>query len=448
MARDGVVGTVTSMREHKQVAGPRHDGGGIVLESDVVMPEPTAEFRRALGWSATAARSLGELRAVEEALKDVYATRAVAEARRQEELAAGGVVGDNDVRTGEAQPLVLAATGLDAIGESDWTRAYEAPLQRSRTRRRYEKRVRKALAKARRALRARLAAGTYPDERDGEAAEGKKARRDAMRVHEYRSGSVYAYPSVKVLGKGRRPMRVGQLRAVQAPAVDSLPTARVEVRGEPREIKLDTGAQYSVAGESWRSLVERLNVLPPVDYVEGFTGTVSRVLGVWRFRFGTQYEQAVVVDALVVEGATTEFLLGEDWMLQNGVKIDFTACEMKWFCGDEKKIVAFSCSSDEQHGENAMKVRMVRAAKVTANTCRRVELAVAAPEGTTGLFMSARRVEPHLLLAPTLTTSKTTSTRATWAPTRNDMEVLEVAGALGRDSVKTWLQGLGINKGL
>ncbi|ETL39625.1 hypothetical protein L916_09057, partial [Phytophthora nicotianae] len=147
------------------------------------------------------------------------------------------------------------------------------------------------------------------------------------------------------------------------------------------------------------------------------------------------YEQAVVVDALVVEGATTEFLLGEDWMLQNGVKIDFTACEMKWFCGDEKKIVAFSCSSDEQHGENAMKVRMVRAAKVTANTCRRVELAVAAPEGTTGLFMPARR-------------SKTTSTRATWAPTRNDMEVLEVAGALGRDSVKTWLQGLGINKGL
>ncbi|ETL39623.1 hypothetical protein L916_09059 [Phytophthora nicotianae] len=127
------------------------------------MPEPTAEFRRALGWSATAARSLGELRAVEEALKDVYATRAVAEARRQEELAAGGVVGDNDVRTGEAQPLVLAATGLDAIGESDWTRAYEAPLQQSRTRRRYEKRVRKALAKARRALRARLAAGTYPD---------------------------------------------------------------------------------------------------------------------------------------------------------------------------------------------------------------------------------------------------------------------------------------------
>ncbi|ETO74927.1 hypothetical protein F444_09413 [Phytophthora nicotianae P1976] len=108
----------------------RHDGGGIVLESDVVMPESTAEFLRALGWSATAARLLGELRAVEEALKVGYVALAVAEARRQEELDAGGVVGGNDVRTGVAQQLVLAAAGLDAIGESDWTRAHESPLQR------------------------------------------------------------------------------------------------------------------------------------------------------------------------------------------------------------------------------------------------------------------------------------------------------------------------------
>ncbi|ETN08497.1 hypothetical protein PPTG_23026 [Phytophthora nicotianae INRA-310] len=375
----------------------RHDGGGIVLESDVVMPEPTAEFLRALGWSATAARLLGELRAVDEALKVGYAALAVAEARRQEVLAAGGVVGCNDVRIGVAQQLVLAAAGLDAIGESDWTRAHETPLQRSRDLRcAYGRRT----LITRCALRAQLATATHPggayfefDESRGSgpsAARGlsrgeSEARRDAMRVYQYRSGSVYAHPSVKVLSKGRRPMRVGQLRAVQVPAVVALPTARVEVGGEPREIKLDTGAQYSVAGESWRSLVERLNVLPPVDYVEGFTGAVSKVRGVWRFRFRTQYEQAVV-DALVVEGATTEFLLGEDWMLQNGVKIDFTACEMKWFCCDEKRIVPFSCSSDG-HDETATKVRMVRATKGMANTCRRVELAVAAPEGTTGLLM-------------------------------------------------------------
>ncbi|KAE9261053.1 hypothetical protein PR003_g34093, partial [Phytophthora rubi] len=41
-----------------------------------------------------------------------------------------------------------------------------------------------------------------------------------------------------------------------------------------RRIKLDTGAQFSVAGEEWQALGERQDVLPPVDYVEGFTGAV------------------------------------------------------------------------------------------------------------------------------------------------------------------------------
>ncbi|KAG6608941.1 RNA-dependent DNA polymerase [Phytophthora cinnamomi] len=75
---------------------------------------------------------------------------------------------------------------------------------------------------------------------------------------------------------------------------------------------------------------------PPVDYVEGFTGAVAKVLGVWRFRLCTQYEQIMTVDALIVEGASTEFLLGENWMLDKGVKIDFVACEMKWFEEDVK----------------------------------------------------------------------------------------------------------------
>ncbi|KAE9150482.1 hypothetical protein PF004_g32894 [Phytophthora fragariae] len=105
---------------------------------------------------------------------------------------------------------------------------------------------------------------------------------------------------------GRRPRRVGQLRAVHAQTVESLPTARVEVKGKNERIKLDTGAQYSVAGEAWKELGERQEVLPPVDYVEGFTGAVSKVLGVWRFRMKTQYGQYMEVDALIIEGATTE----------------------------------------------------------------------------------------------------------------------------------------------
>ncbi|KAG2763986.1 hypothetical protein Pcac1_g24364 [Phytophthora cactorum] len=60
----------------------------------------------------------------------------------------------------------------------------------------------------------------------------------------------------------------------------------------------------------------------------------------------------MTVDALVVEGAADEFLLGEDWVMRNGVKIDFTSCEMKWAvpsgAGDEGQIL-----DDEIRGEQA-----------------------------------------------------------------------------------------------
>lgn len=65
-----------------------------------------------------------------------------------------------------------------------------------------------------------------------------------------------------------------------------------------------------MVGEEWQSLGKHLSKLPPVDYVEGFTGAVSKVLGVWRFQFRTQYDQSMHVDALMVQGASSEFLLG------------------------------------------------------------------------------------------------------------------------------------------
>ncbi|OWY99727.1 hypothetical protein PHMEG_00029230, partial [Phytophthora megakarya] len=251
----------------------------------------------------------------------------------------------------------------------------------SRTRRRYEKRVVKARAKAKRALREWLEANECPEEayykfdemwrrgtKDGvvllsrevadtmdherpritEVSTKPIGRRGHSKRYEYSSGSVYQGPSARVLGDDRRRVRVGRLRAVQAPAVDSLPTARVKTGNGWKSIKLDTGAQYSVAGAGWQADGVHRDVLPPVDYVEGFTGAVARVLGVRRFRFQTQYDQEMEVDALVVEGAAGEFLLGEDWMLQNGVKIDFTACEMKWYDGDHKKILPFSCTQGGQ----------------------------------------------------------------------------------------------------
>ncbi|KAE9042615.1 hypothetical protein PR003_g6450 [Phytophthora rubi] len=99
-----------------------------------------------------------------------------------------------------------------------------------------------------------------------------RGKRAVTKQYKYHSGSVYAHPRVEHDDGGRRPRRVGQL---------------------------------SVAGETWKELGEHQNVLPPVDYVEGFTGVVSKVLDVWMFRMKTQYGQNMEVNALIVEGATT-----------------------------------------------------------------------------------------------------------------------------------------------
>ncbi|KAE9014855.1 hypothetical protein PR002_g14104 [Phytophthora rubi] len=60
----------------------------------------------------------------------------------------------------------------------------------------------------------------------------------------------------------------------------------------------------------------------------------------------------MIVEALIIEGNSAEFLVGEEWMLKKGVRIDFVS--------------------------------------------------VSAPDGTEGLFLPDRRVEPHLFMAPTL----------------------------------------------
>ncbi|KAG1689216.1 hypothetical protein DVH05_002709 [Phytophthora capsici] len=238
-------------------------------------------------------------------------------------------VGRTTLQLVESRPPLLVRTiGTCPVSCNDITR--RTILEESRARRRHEKRIRKARAKERREIQARLAEMQFPEEayfayddlcRQQEAARARRPSprsRRGSKHYSYRSNSVYVRPRVRYEDGDTRPMRVGGVRAVQAEATDTLPTARAMICGEQKQVKLDTGAQYSVAGEAWQAYGERQDVLPPVDYVEGFTGAVARVLGVWRFRFRTQYEQIMEVDALIIEGATTEFLVGEDWMLRQG----------------------------------------------------------------------------------------------------------------------------------
>ncbi|OWZ15459.1 hypothetical protein PHMEG_00010891 [Phytophthora megakarya] len=164
------------------------------------------------------------------------------------------------------------------------------------------------------------------------------------------------------------------------------------------------------------------------------------------------------VEALMVEGAADEFLLGEDWMLENGVKIDFTSCEMKWYSRDDKKIVPFSWAAGDQQPARVARVRLLRRQRVPMRTCRNVELAVVASEGTVDWYVPSPDLAPHLLLAPTVMTVRggkvvvpvmnvveyyqnlpSRQRLGTWIPTPDDVEVLELSGELSRASMKRWL---------
>ncbi|KAE9279435.1 hypothetical protein PR003_g28235, partial [Phytophthora rubi] len=142
----GVGGSVTSRREG---GGERVEGlaEGVSNEQDIGMPEPSPEFEEAIDWSARAARALREVEVRRQELEDGYVDLAIAEARRQEELAAGSAVGEFTTREGVARQLVTAAAELEAIGEAGVAHGDTTALQRTRARRRFERRVRKARAK-------------------------------------------------------------------------------------------------------------------------------------------------------------------------------------------------------------------------------------------------------------------------------------------------------------
>jgi hypothetical protein len=487
----------------EDLEGPRRTDG-VVYEPDFEMPEPSCGFREALAVSIAALNAVDEVVKRRDVLVDRLAKLALAEARRMELLAAGNVAGENDTREGVAHQLLAAAMGLRVIAANDWEVDEDTPLRVSRARRRYQQRAWKGRAKAlRRYENERLhhdqttgvrdnQEGVYQSLNDiryngrrrarrlteAEAAglvvpyaenslRKIKGERRRQKCYAYHSGSHYEQPVVKVIGLPGESVRVAKLKVARAVTVDLLPTAMVEVKGERKPIKLDTCAQYSVAGKWWQQYGERVDAAALVDYMEGFSGTAVKVLGVWEFRFVTQYQQPMVGNALRVDSQTRDFLVGEDWMYDHGVKIDFVASEMKWYDEDAKVVVGFSgIGAVPQPEIRTAKARLIRRAKVHTQTVHNVKIAVAAPDGRTGVFMPKMRNQDvartrrwqHLLLAPTIATvrkggitvpilslmGRTTKlprkeALGTWVPNDGEMEIMEVTSELNRERVQQWL---------
>uniref|UniRef100_H3GPF5 Integrase catalytic domain-containing protein n=1 Tax=Phytophthora ramorum TaxID=164328 RepID=H3GPF5_PHYRM len=204
----------------------------------------------------------------------------------------------------------------------------------------------------------------------------------------------------------------------------------------------------------------------PVDIVEGFGGGTNKVLRVWRFAGTTQYQQRIVVDALLVDGQGDELLIGEDWMVEHQVKIDFGARELKFRdANGQKFILPFTChgmSTLQQLGqERKTVVRLARTTKLAANTRSTLYLQVNAEDGSTGIFVPKPSSKRHLLIAPTVDTVKDGMVRVVvmnvegrrekqparealgiWIPTDDDMQILSMNGELERAQVAKWVAEL------
>ncbi|GMF57917.1 unnamed protein product [Phytophthora fragariaefolia] len=124
--------------------------------------------------------------------------------------------------------------------------------------------------------------------------------------------------------EGGTTTRVAQLQTANAGSPSCLPTVLLTfTMPHTQEVRLDSCAQFSIAGIELRRYGQCITRGAPVDIVKGFGGDTNRVLGVWRFVGTTQYQQRITIDALVVDGQGDEFLVGEDWMVQKQVKMDF-----------------------------------------------------------------------------------------------------------------------------
>ncbi|KAE8969503.1 hypothetical protein PF011_g26774 [Phytophthora fragariae] len=249
--------------------------------------------------------------------------------------------------------------------------------------------------------------------------------------------------------------------------MSSLPTALLALtRTYTLEARLDTCAQFSVAGIELRKYGRCITRKAPVDVVEGFGGGRIKVLSVWQFVGTTRYQQRISVNALQVDGQGSEFLVGEDWMLERQVKMDFGKRELAYRDDTGQKVILpFTCSAVQTPstfaGERRIAVRLAKTVKIANNTNQVLRITVDPDEGTTGIFLPKPSSKRHLLMAPTLSTVRgglvsvavlnvdgkreklpAREALGTWMPTDETMELLSMSGELERDRVKEWVMKL------
>ncbi|GMF55341.1 unnamed protein product [Phytophthora fragariaefolia] len=174
----------------------------------------------------------------------------------------------------------------------------------------------------------------------------------------------------------------------------------------------------------------------PVDLVEGFGGGTSRVLGVWRFVGTTQYQQRITIDALLVEGQGDGLLIGEDWIVEHQIKMDFGSRELKYHDEKGQKVILpFTC-----HGVSPLQQASQERRSVVRDVPAQPDIETAPTgrphrghsEGRNGERRGVELGRPTRDL-PAL------QALGTWIPTDDDMQILSHNGELERAMVAEWI---------
>ncbi|ETO66127.1 hypothetical protein F444_16627, partial [Phytophthora nicotianae P1976] len=153
-------------------------------------------------------------------------------------------------------------------------------------------------------------------------------------------------------------------------ADDELPTSLMSIDGVQRSVKLDSGARYIVAGTDWMQFGDGVETTAPVDYVEGIGDVLLDVVGVWHVNMYNVFDEAISVDACIVQGCTDEFLLG----------VDFHNNEIRYSDGGRRLVIPFM-TLHKAGGAKITAVRMARRTRLDGTSVTPVEVAITADDG-------------------------------------------------------------------
>ncbi|KAE9357759.1 hypothetical protein PF008_g3016 [Phytophthora fragariae] len=205
---------------------------------------------------------------------------------------------------------------------------------------------------------------------------------------------------------------------------------------------------------------DKVEMEAPVDFVEGIRGFLLDVVGVWRFELRSVFNEKVVVDACVVAGCTSEFLLGVDFMRAKGAMMDFDKNEVR-YREDGRAVVILFRTREDGGGARVAAVRVAGKAQLAERTVTPVRVSVAAEDGEYDIFIPTKQAGAVMLAAtvtkayhgrawvPAINTNGTVARLpnkkelGTWIPLDKEMDILAMNGELRIDRLGEWLNEMG-----